>query len=135
MLFRSGCLLLVPFLELFGGPNTLIAAGVLYAISGAIWFNQAGAFRRRAMAVLVSLLLVGLMAANGKRGRVLDIHVAKGMALPEEAFVAWNGISRIGVSQSNGNWSIVIDADAATGIASFDWDHLTDADQIGRAHV
>jgi len=126
----TGCLLLVPFLELFGGPNTLIAAGVLYAISGAIWFNQAGAFRRRAMAVLVSLLLVGLMAANGRRGRVLDIHVAKGMALPEEAFVAWNGISRIGVSQTNGSWSIVIDADAATGIPSgFDWDHLTAQDR------
>jgi hypothetical protein len=126
----TGCLLLVPFLELFGGPNTLIAAGVLYAISAAIWFNQAGAFRRRAMAVLVSLLLVGLMAANGRRGRVLDIHVAKGMALPEEAFVAWNGISRIGVSQTNGNWSIVIDADAATGIPSgFDWDHLTTQDR------
>jgi hypothetical protein len=126
----TGCLLLVPFLELFGGPNTLIAAGVLYAISAAIWFNQAGAFRRRAMAVLVSLLLVGLMAANGKRGRVLDIHVAKGMALPEEAFVAWNGISRIGVSHANGSWSIVIDADAATGIpSSFDWDNLTPQDR------
>jgi hypothetical protein len=126
----TGCLLLVPFLELFGGPNTLIAAGVLYAISAAIWFNQAGAFRRRAMAVLVSLLLVGLMAANGRRGRVLDIHVAKGMALPEEAFVAWNGISRIGVSQTNGSWSIVIDADAATGIPSgFDWDNLTPQDR------
>lgn len=120
-----GCLLLVPFLELFGGPNTLIAAGVLFAISAAIWFNQAGAFRRRAMAVLVSLLLVGLMVTNGKRGRLLDIHVAKGMALPEEAFVAWNGISRIGVSRTGGSWSIVIDADAATGIPSFDWDHLT----------
>jgi len=125
----TGCLLLVPFLVLFGGPNTLIAAAVLFAISAAIWFNQAGAFRRRAMAVLVSLLLVGLMVVNGKRGRVLDIHVAKGMALPEERFVAWNGISRIGVSQKNGAWSIVIDADAATGIPSFDWDHLKPEDR------
>jgi spermidine synthase len=127
-----GCLLLVPFLELFGGPNTLIAAGVLFATSAAIWFNQAGAFRRRAMAVLVALLLVGLMAANGRRGRVLDIHVAKGMALPDEAFVAWNGISRIGVSQNKGNWSIVIDADAATGIpTAFDWNNLSASDREG----
>jgi hypothetical protein len=121
----TGCLLLVPFLELFGGPNTLIAAGVLFAISAAIWFNQAGAFRRRAMAVLVALLLVGLMVVNGKRGRVLDIHVAKGQALPVEKFVAWNSISRIGVSQLYGGWSIVIDADAATGISPFDWDNVT----------
>ncbi len=125
----AGCLLLIPFLELFGGPNTLIAAGVLFAISAAIWFNQAGAFRRRAMAVLVSLLLVGLMVVNGRRGRVLDIRVAKGQALPNEQFVAWNGISRIGVSGSSGNWSIVIDADAATGISPFDWDRLTPMDR------
>ncbi len=130
----AGCLLLVPFLELFGGPNTLIAAGVLFAVSAAIWFNQAGAFRHRAMAVLVSLLLVGLMVVNGRRGRVLDIHVAKGMALPDESFVAWNGISRIGVSKTNGAWSIVIDADAATGIPSFDWDHLTPENRIDLLH-
>ncbi|MGA3188271.1 MAG: hypothetical protein ABSF22_14290 [Bryobacteraceae bacterium] len=130
----AGCLLLIPFLELFGGPNTLIAAGVLFAISAAIWFNQAGAFRRRAMAVLVSLLLVGLMVVNGKRGRLLDIHVAKGQALPDEKFVAWNGISRIGVSQTGGNWSIVIDADAATGISPYDWDNLAEQDRAQLLH-
>ena len=130
----TGCLLLVPFLELFGGPNTLIAAGVLFAISSAIWFNQAGAFRRRAMAVLVALLLVGLMVVNGRRGRVLDIHIAKGQALPNEKFVAWNGISRIGVSQTGGGWSIVIDADAATGISPFDWDNVTPEQRFQLLH-
>jgi hypothetical protein len=130
----AGCLLLVPFLQLFGGPNTLIAAGVLFAISAAIWFNQAGAFRRRATAVLFSLLLVGLMVINGRRGSVLDIHVAKGLVLPDEKFVAWNGISRIGVSQSGGNWSIVIDADAATGIPSFDFDNLPAQDRAQLLH-
>jgi hypothetical protein len=129
----AGCLLLIPFLELFGGPNTLIAAGVLFAISAAIWFNQGGAFRRRAMAVLTALLLVGLMVANGTRGRLLDIHVAKGLTLPDEKFVAWNGISRIGVSW-NGGWSIVIDADAATGISPFDWDHLSAQDRSQLLH-
>jgi hypothetical protein len=130
----AGCLLLIPFLELFGGPNTLIAAGVLFAISAAIWFNQAGAFRRRATAVLVSLLLVGLMVLNGRSGRILDIHVAKGQALPPELFVAWNGISRIGVSQNGGGLSIVIDADASTGISPFDWDNLAAADRAQLLH-
>jgi hypothetical protein len=130
----AGCLLLVPFLELFGGPNTLIAAAVLFAISAAIWFNQAGAFRRRAFAVAVSLALVGLMVVNGKRGRVLDIHVAKGQALPEERFVGWNGISRIGVSQLYGGWSIVIDADAATGISPYDWDTITPQERAQLLH-
>jgi len=125
----AGCLLLIPFLQGFGGPNTLIAAAVLFAASGAIWFHQAGAFRLRAGAVLTALLLVGLMVVNGRSGRVLDIHVAKGQALPHEDFVAWNGISRIGVSNTPGGWSIVIDADAATGISPFDWDHLSEADR------
>jgi hypothetical protein len=130
----AGCLLLVPFLELFGGPNTLIAAAVLFAISAAIWFNQAGAFRRRAFAVAVSLALVALMVVNGKRGRVLDIHVAKGQALPAERFVGWNGISRIGVSQLYGGWSIVIDADAATGISPYDWDTITPRERAQLLH-
>ena len=55
----SGCLLLIPFLNLFGGPNTVIAAGVVYAVSAAIWFHQAGGYRRRATAVLMALLLTG----------------------------------------------------------------------------
>jgi spermidine synthase len=130
----AGCLLLVPFLELFGGPNTLISAGVLFATSAAIWFNQAGAFRRRALAVAVSLALVALMVVNGRRGRVLDIHVAKGQALPAERFVAWNGISRIGVSQLYGGWSIVIDADAATGISPYDWDTITPQERAQLLH-
>jgi len=130
----AGCLLLIPFLELFGGPNTLIAACVLFAISAAIWFNQAGASRLRATAVLVSLLLVGLMVVNGKSGRLLDIHVAKGLALPHEDFVAWNGISRIGVSQTPGGWSIVIDADAATGISPYDFDNLAPRDRAQLLH-
>ncbi len=130
----AGCLLLIPFLEGFGGPNTLIAAGVLFAISAAIWFNQAEAFRRRAMAVLVALLLVGLMVANGRRGRVLDIRVAKGQVLPNEKLVAWNGISRIGVSLTGGGWSIVIDADAATGISPYDWDNLKPEDRFQLLH-
>src|SRR6201999_3008554 len=47
-----GCLLLIPFLKFFGGPNTVISAGVIFAISAAIWFNQAGEGRLRAAAVL-----------------------------------------------------------------------------------
>ena len=126
----AGCLLLIPFLEGFGGPNTLIAAGVLFAISAAIWFNQAGVCSAGARwPCFVALLLVGLMVANGRRGRVLDIHVAKGQALPDEKFVAWNGISRIGVSNNGGGWSIVIDADAATGISPYDWDTITSEDR------
>ncbi len=119
----TGCILLIVFLDSFGGPNTVIAAGVFYCVAAAIWFNLAGSARRRAATVLLSLLLVTLMVVNS-RSHLLDIHFAKGVALPPERFVSWNSFSRVGV-HFDGIWSIVIDADAATGIASFDWDHLT----------
>jgi hypothetical protein len=109
----AGCLLLIPFLDYFGGPNTVISSAVFYAIAAAIWFNLAGGPKRRATAVLVSLLLVALMVVNGKN-HLLDIRYAKGMPLPREKFVAWNSFSRIAVDETN---SIIIDADASTNIA------------------
>jgi hypothetical protein len=47
-------------------------------------------------------------------------------------FVQWNSFSRIGLvhDQSQGNYSIVIDADAATGIPGLDLDHLSERDRF-----
>ena len=129
----AGCLVLIPFLNTFGGPNTVIAAGVFYGIAAAIWFHQAGNFRRRAAAVLVALLLVVLMVVNG-RTHLLDVRVAKGEKLPPEKFVAWNSFSRVGVTTNRGYTSIVIDADAATALADKDWDHLTGKERHDLSH-
>ncbi len=122
----AGCLLLIPFLHLFGGPNTVISAAVLYLVSAAIWFHQAaasggGGVRRRATSVLLALLLVMLMVVNGKT-HLIDVRTAKGQRLPPESFIAWNSFSRIGVVGSPGAWTIVIDGDATTAISPFDWD-------------
>ena len=78
----AGCLLLIPFLHLFGGPNTVIAAAVFYLVSAAMWFHQAaasggGGTRRRATAVLAALLLVMLMVVNGKT-RIIDVKTCQG---------------------------------------------------------
>jgi len=129
----TGCLLLIPFLDLFGGPNTVIAAAVLYGVSAALWFHQAGEPRRRAGAVLFSLLLVTLIVVNAKLP-LLDVHTSKGQALPTERFVAWNSFSRVGVNGEDGSLHIVIDGDAATDIAPFDWDHLTAEQRSILAH-
>jgi hypothetical protein len=128
----AGCLILIEFLNVFGGPNTVIAAGVFYCVAAAIWFNLAGADRSRAGAVAFSLLLVVLMVVNHKSHWV-DVHFAKGQKLPPERFVRWNSFSRVGV-HFDGIWSIVIDADAATGIASFDWDHWTPEERSALTH-
>jgi hypothetical protein len=131
----AGCLLLVPFLNNFGGPNTVIAAGVLYAIAAAIWFHQAGAIPSRAVAVLLALSLVTLMIFNYEH-HWIDVRIAKGQKVPPERFTAWNSFSRIGVQRvdspwnPNAFWTIIIDGDAGTGIAQFDWARgLSDAER------
>ena len=83
--------------------------------------------------MLLSLLLVILMIVNS-RNHMLDVHFAKGQRLPAERFVRWNSFSRVGVHY-DGIWSIVIDADAETGIASFDWDHLSAEDRSQRLPI
>lgn len=123
----AGCLLLIPFLNLFGGPNTMIAAAVFYGVASAIWFHQAGSVKRRASAVLVALLLVMLIVVNYKAGWI-DVRTAKGQRIPSERFKAWNSFSRIGVNGTPGTletgayWTIVIDGDATTGVSMYDWD-------------
>jgi hypothetical protein len=123
----AGCLLLIPFLNLFGGPNTMIAAAVFYGVASAIWFHQAGSVKRRATSVLVALLLVMLIVVNYKAGWI-DVRTAKGQRIPKERFKAWNSFSRIGVNGQAGTldtgayWTIVIDGDATTGVSMYDWD-------------
>jgi predicted membrane-bound spermidine synthase len=125
----GGSLLLIPFLNLLGGPNTVLAAGAFFATSAAIWFNLAGSVRRRAVAVAVALLIVGGAVINAKAG-FLDVRYAKGQRLKDEIFVRWNSFSRVAVApEGDRRLHIVIDADAATGIAPFDWDRLTPEDR------
>jgi hypothetical protein len=129
-----GCLVLVPFLNYFGGPNTVIAASVLLAVSAAIWYNLAGTLRGRAGAVTLALVLVALMAFNGK-SHLIDIRYAKGHRLAQESFVRWNPISRIALLNPNSSDpEIVIDADASTGIPKFDLQRLSEPERANLLH-
>jgi hypothetical protein len=127
----GGCAVLVALLNWVGGPNTVIVAAALFAVSSAIWFNLAKAGRGRIAAVLVALFLVGFIVYNSKYYAVLDLRYAKNHELRDEEFVKWNSFSRIALGPESGRGmkSIVIDADAATGVAHFDFEHLT-ADQL-----
>ena len=125
----GGCLLLLPMLNTFGGPNTVIAAAVLFAVSSAIWYNLAGLRSRRAAGVALALALVALLIVNFKKP-MIDVKYAKGQTLENEKYVKWNGISRIAIAgEKNSDMQlIVIDADASTGIANFDFDHLSEGE-------
>jgi hypothetical protein len=130
----GGCLLLVPFLDSFGGPNTMISVAVLFAVSAAIWYHLAGSHRGRAGAVTLALVFVALMAVNAK-SHWIDVRYAKGHSVGQEEFVKWNPISRVAlVNKGTHNQEIVIDADASTGIPEFDLDHLTDAERANLLH-
>jgi hypothetical protein len=125
----AGCFLLLGMVRLVGGPDTVIAAAVTFAVAAAIWHSLDGSVRGRAGSVALALALVAFLVYN-QRHPVLRIRYAKGQALGEEVFKQWNDISRIGVvRQSGGEYNIVIDADAATSIAHFDFDHLSAEDR------
>ena len=117
----GGCLALVPFLNYFGGPNTVLATAVLFAVSAAIWYNLAGTLPGRVGAVALALTFVVLIVYNGMQ-HPIDVRYAKGRPLPKESFVQWNSFSRIALDrQSN---LIIIDADASTGIPTYDLENL-----------
>ena len=82
----AGCLALVPLLDRFGGPNTVLVTSVMFAVSAAIWYNIAGTLRGRVAAVTLALAFVVLIAYNGTR-HTIDVRYAKGRPIPKEKFV------------------------------------------------
>jgi predicted membrane-bound spermidine synthase len=125
----AGCMLLVPFLDFFGGPTTVIVVAVLFAVTSAIWFYIAGNRGGRIAGVALALLLVALVIANLKM-RIIDVRFAKGQQIANESFVKWNSFSRIAiVDRGSGMQEILIDADASTGIANFDFNNLSERDR------
>ena len=121
----GGCLLLVPLLNAFGGPSTVISVAVIYATAAAIWHSMAGSVRGRVFSVALALALVAFLVFNNAN-HLIDVKYAKGQKLANERFVKWNSFSRIalGTDKDSGMGMIYIDADASTGIASFDFSHL-----------
>ncbi|MBV8867057.1 MAG: hypothetical protein JO210_16795, partial [Acidobacteriaceae bacterium] len=121
----GGCAVLVPLLNSVGGPNTILIAAVLFAVSAAIWFHLAGSPQGRVGTVLLGLLLVGLITLNAKN-HLIDVKFAKGQRLANEEFVKWNSFSRIALKrEADGAQVIIIDGDANTYLAQLDLRHLT----------
>ncbi len=123
----AGCAVLVSLLNWVGGPGTILVSAILFAVTAAIWFHLARAPRGRVIAVVLGLLIVSLITYNAKFS-VIDVKYAKGQAITGEEFVKWNSFSRIALKPEpnvEGKKSIVIDADAATGVANFDFSHLS----------
>ncbi len=129
----AGCAILVFLLNSLGGPNTILTAAVLFAVSAAIWFHLAHHSGGRVTAVLLGLFLVGLIALNAQK-HIIDVKYAKGQRLQNEEFVRWNVFSRIALKrQADGAQVIVIDGDANTYVAQLDIDHLSPTEKTDLA--
>src|SRR4051794_24952510 len=125
----GGCLLLIPLLNQAGkagGPNTTLSVAVLFAAAAAIWFNLGKSRSGRVVSVGAALAFALLVIVNTKTGWI-DVRYAKGQRLQNEKFVRWNSFSRIALGEEKETHfpMIFIDADASTGIADFDFDHLS----------
>ena len=125
----GGCLALVLLLNTFGGPNTVIAVSVMLSAAAAIWFSLGGLKEGRILSVFTALLLTMLIIANTKY-HFVEVRYAKGQKLRTEMYTRWNSISRIGLAKdaSGDRSTIYIDADASTGVADFDFNHLSPND-------
>lgn len=116
----AGCLLVIPFLNVMGGPGAILGAAVLLAAAAGVWFGLAGAWAGRVTATAAALALVGLIVVN-KSGRLIDVSAAKGRDLRQEAFVQWNSFSRVSVIEDGPPGPLIlVDADASSRIPAFD---------------
>jgi len=121
----AGCLVLVPLLNHLGGPNTVIAAAVLFAAAAAVWHSMASSVSGRATCLALALGLIAFLVYNTTHN-LIDVKYAKQHKLESESFVKWNSFSRVGVTTHG---CILIDADAATWIAGYNFDHLAARDR------
>jgi hypothetical protein len=111
------CLATVPLLNYIGGPNTVLFAGVVIAVAAVVWSNGS---RARFAGATAAVLLILLIAGN-RSGRLMDVIYAKGYKRPGVEYTRWNAISRIEVDHhDDGSKWIVIDADASTAIMNVD---------------
>jgi len=121
----AGCLVLVPLLNHLGGPNTVIAAAVLFAAAAAVWHSMASSVSGRATCLALALGLIAFLVYNTTHN-LIDVKYAKQHKLESESFVKWKSFSRVGVTTHG---CILIDADAATWIAGYNFDHLAARDR------
>src|SRR5258708_1458331 len=79
----GGCMLLIPLLNQFGGPSTVVGAAITFAVAAAIWHSMAGSVAGRAGSVALALILTAFLTYN-QRHPILDITHAKGHTLENE---------------------------------------------------
>lgn len=117
-----GCLLVIPLLNLLGGPQAMLAIAVLAAAAGWLLVPVGSS---KAVYILPLLLVVplGTSLTLDPSTPWLKIHYVKGRDEGEALFTKWNSSSRITVVQvdhDRKNTWIIMDGDAGTLLPDFD---------------
>ncbi len=91
----AGCLLLIPVLNIVGGPGALLFAAGLSALGA--WLFAPEADRRRGLGWLVPVLVAAVALIVQVWRPWLDIREAKGREAEHPLYSKWNSFSRIAV--------------------------------------
>ena len=91
----AGCLLLIPVLNIVGGPGALLCAAGLSAVGA--WLFAAAEGRRRAAGWLAPVLVAGIALVVQVWRPWLDVREVKGREAEQPLFSKWNSFSRVAV--------------------------------------
>ena len=129
----GGCLLLVPFLNVFGGPNTVIVAGDLFRRlrSHLVQPRRSHRVAVRSQWHWRSSWSDSLSSTCAGRSSTSRSPRARSSPTKSSSSGTASRASRSRPSSHSGMMLIVIDADASTGIAKFDFNNLSEAREEG----
>lgn len=116
-----GCLLVIPALNMLGGPASMLAIAVPLLAAAACFALPDR--RYQVVSGVLILVVVGLIVWDQRTG-VFSITNAKGEDGRRIIFQKWNSFSRVTVSgdpQQDKYLQIKIDSDAATAVLRHDW--------------
>lgn len=124
----AGCMLFIPMIETFGGPSTIIAIALLWALASLSWALSAENKGMQTLSAMVAAVMLVVLCMN-VYSPFIDVRYMRGMPVKEESFAKWNSFSRINVFYDKGknqNW-IEIDGGAGTLVAEtkLEGDYLT----------
>ena len=101
----AGCVLLIPVLNVFGGPGALLSAAGVAALGACLFAAADG--RRRALPWAAPVALLAIALVLQARRPWLDIREVKGHEAEQALYSKWNSFSRIAVyDREHQDWGL-----------------------------
>jgi hypothetical protein len=92
----AGCLLVIPALDRFRGPGTILLAAVLAALASLTFAPLRSLPRIRSFQLLWVVTVLGLFVVNHKLN-LLQVQYVKGQVEGDKLYEGWNSFSRVAV--------------------------------------